>query len=295
LYLHMGYFATLADAQKWVQVMRGRYPNAVVSATPAALLRPRNPTAPAAQPAEPRREVQSRQHFAPVNDESLTDTQVMKILEKRGVSPSQHDADQGSGAPIALLRPEDTSTRRALKEAVIQGAPVSFAVQLSWSAQPIDMRRVPSLPIFKEHTLYTTESSRQGRSCYFLRLGFFADPSVAKEIANQVRSKFASAAVVPIAEQELTSASENRVTASTFPHWTRQFVDRALETYRRTRSLAASARASAALRSYAPPNDAEGAETLEQTLELLAQKELLTDTDSLSETGVRHLKIEVQD
>src|SRR5208282_5544822 len=108
----------------------------------------------------------------------------------------QDDVDERNCDQIALLRPDDTGTRRALKEAVAQGAPVSFAVQLHWSALPIDLSCVPSLAIFKPYTLYARESRREGRSCYFLRLGFFADPFSAKQVAVQVRSTFASAAVV---------------------------------------------------------------------------------------------------
>jgi hypothetical protein len=38
-----------------------------------------------------------------------------------------------------------------------------------------------------------------------------------------------------------------------------------------------------------------GGKTLEQTLKQLAERERWTDPDSLSDSGVRHLKVEVQD
>jgi hypothetical protein len=158
-----------------------------------------------------------------------------------------------------------------LKEAVVQGAPVSFAVQLQWSAQPIDLSRVPSLAIFKAYTLYATETRRQGRSRYFLRLGFFADPISAKQVAVQVRSIFASAAVVPIVEQEVTRAREARMGSSAIPYLVEQRVDSG--------------------------SDSSGtpADTVEQTLEPLAGRGMWTDPDSVSETGVRHLRVEVQE
>ena len=158
----------------------------------------------------------------------MTDTQVMKILERRHVSAAQHDVDESSCDQIALLRPDDTGTRQALKEAVVQGAPVSFAVQLQWSAEPIDLSRVPALAIFKAHTLYATESRREGRSRYFLRLGFFADPISAKQVAVQVRSNFASAAVVPVVEQEVTRAREAGMGTSSIPYLVEQPVDRGI-------------------------------------------------------------------
>ena len=164
LSLNMGYFATLAEAQKWLRFVHGRYPHAMAMPTPAAFLPQPDIAASKPQPdaSAPR-----------VAHEALTDTQVMRILEARGVP---------------LVRPEDTATRRALQEAVAQGAPVSFAVQLHWSEQPIDPSRVSSVGAFKDHVLYVTQSTREGRPRYFLRLGFFGDPVAGRQVAFQVRS-----------------------------------------------------------------------------------------------------------
>jgi len=62
-----------------------------------------------------------------------------------------------------LLRPEDTSVRLALKDAVTRDAPVSFAVQLQWAPQPIDLEKAPRHPIFSSYTLYTTRARLEGR------------------------------------------------------------------------------------------------------------------------------------
>lgn len=258
LYLHMGYFETLAAAERWVEAVHGRFPDAVAT-------------------------------LAPVKNASLTDTQVLKILETRGASTAQHEVDQGKCDQIALLRPEDTSTRQALKEAVVQGAPVSFAVQLHWSAQPIDLSRVPSLAVFKAYTLYATESRREGRARYFLRLGFFADPIAAKQVAVQVRSNFASAAVVPVAEQEVTRAREAGTGSSSIPY----LVQREVEPAHGSNTTPGSPAESQPSRD-APRRASRRAETLEQTLRRLAAREKLTDPDSSSESGVRHLSVEVQ-
>jgi len=177
-----------------------------------------------------------------------------------------------------------------LKEAVVQGAPVSFAVQLDWSERPIDRSRVPSLPIFKAHTLYATESRREGRSRYFLRLGFFGDPISAKEVAMQVRSNFASAAVVPVAEQEVTRAREAGVDTSSIPCFVQHPVDRALES-NATRVSPTQSKSS----SDVPRRVSRGPDTLEQMLERLAKREMWTDPDAPSESGVRHLRVEVQE
>jgi hypothetical protein len=266
LYLHMGYFETLADAERWVNAVRGRYPDAIATIAPAASLRPPDAETPA----------------------SLTDTQVMKILEARGTSEVANDVHERDRAQIALLRPEDTSTRQALKEAVTRGAPVSFAVQLQWSAEPIDRSRVPSLAIFRGHTLYAVESRREGRSRYFLRMGFFGDPISAKQVAAQVRSNFASAAVVPVDEQEVTRAREAGAGTSSIPCLVQQ----------RTEPVGTSnsgPSATSEAKSDVPRAVSRGPKTLMQTLKQLAEREMWTDPDSLSESGVRHLKVEVQE
>jgi hypothetical protein len=259
LYLHMGYFETLADAERCLEAVRRRYPTAFAT-------------------------------IAPPKDESLTDTQVLKILETRRASAVQDDVDERNCDQIALLRPDETGTRRALKEAVAQGAPVSFAVQLQWSALPIDLSRVPSLALFKPYTLYARESRRDGRSCYFLRLGFFADPFSAKQVAVQVRSTFASAAVVPVVEQEVTRAREAGMGTAAIPYLGEQRVDRGID----SNGTSGSSTQSKPL-GDAPRRASRGAEAVRQTLEPLAKRGTWTDTDSLSESGVRHLRVEVQE
>lgn len=142
--------------------------------------------APAAAPASP----------------NLSDTQVMQILEARGSEdPARRTAEQMPGG-IPMLRPDDSGTRRALKEAVQDNAAIAFAVQLQWSVQPMALEKVPPLAIFSAYTLYTVEGSREGRKWYGLRLGFFSDATAAKQVAHYVRSDFAAVAVVPVSSQE---------------------------------------------------------------------------------------------
>jgi hypothetical protein len=292
LYLHMGYFKTLADAEKWAKAVRRHYPNAFATIAPVAFLRSANSDPPSLPPAAAASQsvVPKSSDPAPVKGESLTDTQVLKILEARRVSAVQDDVDERNCDQITLLRPDDTSTRQALKDAVVQGAPVSFAVQLHWSAQPIDLSRVPSLAIFKAYTVYATESHRKGRSRYFLRLGFFADPISAKQVAVQVRSNFASAAVVPIVEQEATRARAAGMGTRAIPCLTEPRVDRGID----SNGTPGSSTQSKPL-SDAPHRVSRSAETVEQTLEPLAEREMSTEPDSLSESGVRHLRVEVQE
>jgi hypothetical protein len=152
---------------------------------------------------------------APAEGTTLSDTQVLKMLEtRRPESGEPPPADVAHGS-IPLLKPDDTGTRRALKEAVVNNAPVSFAVQLQWSVQPAELDKVPPLAIFSAYTLYTVEGSRDGRKWYGLRLGFFSDTNSAKQVAHYVRSEFASVAVVPVSPQEKARATDQDTQAET--------------------------------------------------------------------------------
>lgn len=277
LYLHMGFFETMAYAQRWAQAVRNRHPDALVTATPAAFLRKGSSG--------------SRQ-VAPAGDRpSLTDTQVLDILEMRRPAVEQNEGDDRSSELIELVRPDDTGTRRALKEAVACGAPVFFAVQLHWSTRPIDPSSVPAIALLKAHALYVVESRHADHSCYFLRLGFFGDPVSARQIALQVRSSFASAAVVPVLDGEVARARAACIDTGALPCLVQQRVDQTPELGMTPVSAARPEPESGAHRGS---SDSHGAETLEQTLARLAEREMLHDPDLLSDTGVRHLKFEVQ-
>jgi hypothetical protein len=290
LYLHMGYFKTLADAEKWVSAISGRYPHAIATLAPTAFLRPPNCEAAVPRLADSPPDAAASAERTPAKDE-LTDTQVMKILDRRAAVPApSDDADRRDCDQIALLRPEDTGTRQALKEAVARGAPVTFAVQLEWSAEPIDLSRIPALPVFKAYTVYEIESHRAGRCRYFLRMGFFGDPVSAKQVAVQVRANFASAAVVPIEEQEATWAREAGKGSASIPCLVQQRAGAPLDS-----NSAPSSATKPGHSNDIPRRGSRGAKTLEQTLKQLAEREVWTDPDSLSESGVRHLKVEVQE
>lgn len=282
--LHMGYFETLIDAQSLLRVVRRRFPSAIAMRAPASLQQPGSPQS-ALHPTEPASGVPDARSFAPVPDESLTDTQVMSILENRGIDTGQSEAQERSGAEVGVLRPEDTSVRRALKEAVVQGAQVFFAVQLAWSERPIDPHHAPALPVFKAHTLYATESRREGRCRFFLRLGFFADAASAKEVAFSVRAKFASAVVVPVTEPEITRAQEAATESLGFAH----------DYFPLDQTLGRSGTGTRKPRIDRSRRSSEKTETLEQTLEMLAAREMWHDSDALSESGVRHLRVEMLD
>ena len=259
------------------------------------------------------------------DDPSLTDTQVLRFLETRREQNSnarpqsglQVDAAAESG--ISLLKPDDTGTRRALKEAVSHNEPVSFAVQLQWSVQPVELDKVPPLAIFSAYTLYSVEGSREGRKWYGLRLGFFNDAISAKQVAYYVRSEFTSVAVVPVGPQERGRATEDNqrfagagTARKRRPSEENEFKLIDSEETPSPAPAAAAAAASpapaAAKPATAAPSERESAgkvsarerrtpQTLEETLEILGANELAIDnarSESVSDTGVRHVRIQVQ-
>jgi len=252
----------------------------------------------------------------PADDPSLSDTQVLRFLEtRRGDSGERPATDADTG--ISLLKPDDTGTRRALKAAVVQNAPVSFAVQLQWSVQPVELDKVPPLAIFSAYTLYTVEGSRDGRRWYGLRLGFFTDAISAKQVAYYVRSEFASVAVVPVSPQERDRATDDQKSASlaqpkkarTQPVDEFKLIDVDEEPVEAPRP-APVARPLPAKKPDAPVQTASNRragrvrareqrspQTLEETLEILGASQLEIDSGSgetLNDTGVRHLRVEVQ-
>jgi hypothetical protein len=267
-------------------------------------------------------------------DSGLTDTQVLRYLEtRRSDDSSGRGSEESPDASISLLKPDDTGTRRALKEAVNHNAPVSFAVQLQWAVQPVELDKVPPLAIFSAYTLYTVEGSREGRKWYGLRLGFFSDAISAKQVAYYVRSEFASVAVVPVSPQEKIRATDEDKKTNASLAFPRKLRQNPVDEFKLLdhddakpaqpaakggapkpgttggKPVAAAARPSSqpapAAKRAAPAakggrvnaRDRKGPQTLEETLEILGASELEMDTGSnetLNDTGVRHLRVEVQ-
>ena len=256
---------------------------------------------------------------------ALSDTQVLKVLEARS---TQADSSDGG---IPLLKPDDTATRRALQEAITNNAPVSFAVQLQWSVQPVELEKVPPLAIFSAYSLYTVEGSRDGRHWYGLRLGFFSDVISAKQVAGYVRSEFASVAVVPVSPQERGRASEQHqdaagllgapVAVRTDPgdefklfdddHKPASAAAVGATVHRPLEKAAAAPKpqpkvaagrmvregSAAPARGRVAAGAKRGPQTLEETLEILGASALTIDGgtgETLNDTGVRHLRIEQQ-
>jgi hypothetical protein len=252
--LYMGHFSTLAEAEKWLTVLRGIYPDAYVSEESAK------------------------------RTDSFSDTQVLSILEERRADRAATGADETAARKISLLRPEDASTRLALKDAVKRDAPVAFAVQLQWSTQPIELELAPRHPIFGSYTLYTTQARLEGREWFCLRLGFFSDAISAKQVAQFLYSDFPSVAVVPVNPQEHATA------LATGKRSAGAVLSAQVRPHRDTDTGASQATRNAAAKAPAPVKRA--GVTLEDTLETLRTSGFALDSDDQSNTtGVRHLQV----
>ena len=274
--------------------------------------------APAPQAATAAAPVARQQQPAQVPAANLSDTQVLKILEQRRAGDSERGNEDANSGSISLLKPDDTQTRRALKEAVQDNAPVSFAVQLYWSVQPVELDKVPPLAIFSAYTLYTVEGSREGRKWYGLRLGFFSDAISAKQVAYYVRSEFTSVAVVPVSPAEKGRASDEETRAATGALMKKRVPEQKIEEFKlfeddKSVLTEPAAAAPAATKSEVRPTrgtprknkplgrvrakDARPEKTLEETLEILGASQLEMDNgrgEIVNDTGVRHLRVQVQ-
>jgi hypothetical protein len=294
-----------------------RAPKGAAPGVPA--MRAAAPAVPAARAKAPVSRPQMPTADSAAGGASMTDTQVLRFLEQRREDSSERGDDQ-AGSAISLLKPDDTQTRLALKDAVRDNAPVSFAVQLYWSVSPVELDKVPPLAIFSAYTLYTVEGSREGRKWYGLRLGFFSDAISAKQVAHYVRSEFASVAVVPVSPQEKVRASAEENKASTTGAFAkRKLPEQRIEEFRlfdddkpaapEPPPVVAKEPAKPATSGKAAPpkknkplgkvraKEQRSTKTLEETLEILGASELEIDNgrgEVLNDTGVRHLRVEVQ-
>ncbi|MBV8405686.1 MAG: hypothetical protein JO203_15970 [Gammaproteobacteria bacterium] len=261
---------------------------------------------------------------------SLSDTQVLKMLETRRSEESEGGPAAVDDSGIPLLKPDDTGTRQALKEAIVSNSSVAFAVQLQWSVQPVELDKVPPLAIFSAYTLYTVEGSRDGRRWYGLRLGFFSDAISAKQVAYYVRSEFSSVAVVPVSPQEKSRATDQDaaaalaapVAARPDPMDEFKLIDdepaqlpkpgpKPATPPPRTAAGAPAPKVAVGrtvVQPSAPPGrprvrnarvparETRGPQTLEETLEILGASQLSVDDGraaSINDSGVRHLRVEV--
>jgi len=142
-------------------------------------------------------------------------------------------------------------------------------------------------------------------------MGFFGDADSAKQVAYYARTNFTSVAVVPINDDERTRANKKPIALTLLAKKTfDRSIDEMLAADQAESALPEAPRypspevpfrappqpVSAPNRATATPAKGRQKDSLEQTLELLASSELWSnsDSDSHTDTGVRHLKVEAE-
>jgi hypothetical protein len=140
---------------------------------------------------------------------TLSNTATLRLLEA-GTAIRETSASSAAAPVLAPATATQAAAAAAPPMAAAANAPRAekpcFAVQLVWSVQPIDMAQIPQLAIFSAYSLYGAEGNRDGRRWYGLRLGFFTDAVSAKQVAQYVRSDFATVSVVPVTAREREQA-----------------------------------------------------------------------------------------
>jgi hypothetical protein len=104
-----------------------------------------------------------------------------------------------------------------------------------------------------------------------------------------VRSSFESVAVVPISEEERKQGTAHAIDVAKL---TEQPKPKDAVQQRIDQVLRSDGEPSKLLQASPPSKPRK--DSLDHTLELLAASEIWNDADSLSETGVRHLKVDIQ-
>ncbi len=202
--LHVGYFQTVAEAERVLALLRPAWPQALVSAVPDADLGSLDNTAmtrfsilqpPATPPQPPPPTINPPVTVRPIDPlpPSAVPPPVLKILAKVPVEPRY--ASSAVAGEVPSLQP------------AIQ----RYAVQLAFGREPIDLASLPDLAIYEGYLLYAIEAQPGGRRLYGVRLGFYDDVLSARLVAQYVRSEFRDVTIVPVSEREVLRATESRI------------------------------------------------------------------------------------
>jgi hypothetical protein len=167
--LHVGYFESQARAIEALAVVRRHFPAAWISTAPGG------------------------------DQSSLDDTlnasfRVIKSAHARVVrSAAAREAAAGSNSTHSLDQHIEPYSQR-------------YVIQLDWTTVPIVARAVPRLPAFRPYYLYTVRTLREGHPQYGLRLGFFKDFKLARQVADACCSHYPRLTVLPISHREFNRA-----------------------------------------------------------------------------------------
>lgn len=194
--LHIGFFASAEAAEAALLFVRESYPAAFASLAPET-------------------------NMGSLDDTAVAQFSVIRPIEAGPRAPATQ-ATQAPPPPAQHISPPAPPVT-VMREPVVAAAPPTpppappqavqdepaqhYAVQLLWSAKPIDVSVIPRLEIFDGYLLYAVETRSGGRRMYGVRLGFYADALSAGLVARYVRPAFAKTVVVPVSARENARAS----------------------------------------------------------------------------------------
>jgi hypothetical protein len=215
--IHIGYFATAAEAEALLPVVRDSYPWAFAGPAPQTNLGSLDDTtkarftivrAPDAAPAKPA--------SAPAAGPAP-----MRFVPKAPEAP----AARGPSTVVPLTaapslerkalpdKPAQPPQTPAAEPPVLPVGAQRYAVQLIWSKDPIDLSKIPNIGIFAGYLLYAVETEPGRQRMYGVRLGFYDDALSARLVALYVRPTF-KGVVVPVSDREVAGASRASIRPS---------------------------------------------------------------------------------
>jgi hypothetical protein len=221
--IHIGYFATAAEAEALLPVVRDSYPWAFAGPAPQTNLGSLDDTtkarfsivrAPEAAPAKPVSAIPPAPQAAraprvaptaPAAPTAMRTAPVVPLVPLAGAPAMERKTLQDK-----QVQPPQTP---AAEPPVLPVGAQRYAVQLIWSKEPIDLSKIPNIGIFAGYLLYAVETEPGRQRMFGVRLGFYDDALSARLVALYVRPTF-KGVVVPVSDREVASASRASIRPS---------------------------------------------------------------------------------
>jgi hypothetical protein len=215
--IHIGYFATAAEAEALLPVVRDSYPWAFAGPAPQTNLGSLDDTtkarftivrAPDAAPAKPASALPAGPppaRFVPKAPEAPAARGPSTVVQLTAAPAMERKAP-----PEIAAQPPQTP---ATEPPVLPVGAQRYAVQLIWSKEPIDLSKIPNIGIFAGYLLYAVETEPGRQRMYGVRLGFYDDALSARLVALYVRPTF-KGVVVPVSDREVAGASRASIRPS---------------------------------------------------------------------------------
>jgi tetratricopeptide (TPR) repeat protein len=112
------------------------------------------------------------------------------------------ESDSPTARTGAATGPETPRPGTPAEVTPVDPETLPFTINLYSVVEPIDLAKVPRLPAFDGHRLYTTQATVGGNNWHRLRLGFFADADSAKKVIEFLKGSYPDAWVARASRQE---------------------------------------------------------------------------------------------